>query len=363
MIRLTTARFTVLWLLIFSAVTTVTQLSAAEIKDLSGRQVTVPDRIGRIIALRGALSIICYMNLADRVVGVEHHETAATRWLGAKGRPYRLANPQLGKLPITGSRNKPQPEKIIGLHPDLIFIGKGALRMAKQLERQTGIPVVVLDLGDLGSDRNKFYQSLQLVGKICGKPERAQALIDKITRSLADLQKRTAQIKVDRKKKVYLGGIQFKVAHGILGTSRDYPPFQMVNAENVVDSLLVTKKLIKGRLSIKRETFLSLDPEVIFVCESGLQLVADELRGPLYRNLPAVAGNRVFGLLPHYYATAPATVLAEAYYIGKVLYPERFQDIEIAELADKLYTFFLGSPLYKKMAEIFGGFKPLVEIE
>jgi iron complex transport system substrate-binding protein len=336
---------------------------ARTVTDLAGRTIKVPDNVGQIIALRGALSIVCYLDLVDRVVGVEHHEAVSTRWVGSQGRPYRMANPQLGHLPVIGSRNKPQPEKIIKLHPDIIFIGSGAMRIAKQLQRQTGIPVVVLDLGDLGAGRKRFFKSLQLVGEICEKEKRAKAVIGKIKECLVDFEQRTAGIPLEKRKKVYLGGIQFKVAHGLLGTSRDYPPFELIHAENIVKSLPVKKKLIRGRMSIKRETFINLAPEVIFICESGLELVFRELKEPLYRELPAIRAGKVYGLMPHYYATAPATVLAETYYIGKTLYPDRFQDIEIPALSDALYTFFVGGPLYKKMAKIFGGFKPLAELQ
>ncbi len=333
------------------------------ITDLTGRTVTIPDSVDKIIALRGALSIVCYLNLSDKVVGVEHHETSSTRWIGSKGRSYRMANPQLGNLPIIGSRNKPKPEKIIELHPDIIFIGSGATQMAKQLQRQTEIPVVVLDLGDLGTGRKQFFKSLRLVGELCGKKKRAESVIEKINECLVDFEQRTGDIATAKRKKVYLGGIQFKVAHGILGTSRNYPPFQLIHANNLIDALPVTQKLIQGRFSIKRETLLNLAPEVLFVSESGIDLVSQELKWPLYRELPAVKTGKVYCLIPHYYATAPATVLAETYYIGKTLYPDRFKDIKIPVLADTLYTFFVGCPLYEEMAGIFGGFAPLAELQ
>lgn len=338
-------------------------LAARTVTDLSGRTIDLPDRIERVIALRGALSLICYLGLVDRVAGVEYHEIKETRWIGSRGRSYRMANPVLGKLPVVGSRNRPQPEKIINISPDVIFLGSSATRIADQLQRQTSIPVVVVDVGDLGAHKNRFYMSIKLIGEICGKQERAQELIDRIENSIADLERRTADLPPKKRKKVYIGGLQFKVAHGILGTSRDYPPFKMVNAINVVDKLKVNRKLVKGRFSINPEIFIKLKPDAIFICESGLNLVVQELRKPLFLHLPAVKNGRVYGLLPHYYSADPATVLAEAYYVGKVLYPDRFQDVEIKVLADDLYSFFVGRPLYNEMAKIFGGFKALAGIK
>jgi len=336
-------------------------VSAQSVIDLRGRSVTVPDTIERIVALRGALSMVCYLGLADRVVGVEHHETKEDSWVGSRGRSYRMANPGLGDLPVIGSRSKPLPEKIIAVQPDIIFLGSGNERFADQLKRQTGIPVLIVESGDLGKEKSKFYDSLNLIGRLCGVEQRSREIHDKIEEQIAVLARRTSDIPLEKRKAVYIGGIQFKVAHGITGTSRDYPPFQMVNSENVVDKLTIKHKLVRGRFSIDRETLLTLDPDVLFISESGLALVKEELKGPIYQSLRARQNDQVYLLMPHFYGADPATVLSEAWYVAKVLYPERFLDVEIDKLADEFYSFFLGRPLYKEMANIFGGFVKLSE--
>ncbi|MCD6293104.1 MAG: ABC transporter substrate-binding protein, partial [Deltaproteobacteria bacterium] len=279
------------------------------------------------------------------------------------GRTYRMANPILGDLPIIGSRNKPQPEKIIGARPDIILLGSGGERFARQLERQTAIPVIIVASGDLSGNKQRFYRSLELLGTICGVKKRSRAVCDKIEAQIAELARRTQNLAPAERKRVYVGGLQFKVAHGILGTSCSYPPFEMVNADNVVDHLTVQRKLIRGRFTIKKETFINLDPDVLFICESGLSMVGKELDEPLYQSLKVRRCNQIYLLMPHYYGADPATVLSEAWYIGKILYPDRFSDIEIADVADQLYTFFVGRPLYQEMVQIFGGFTKLSELK
>lgn len=336
-------------------------LAAQTITDLSGRGVEVPDKIERTVALHGALSLICYLNLADRVVGVEHHEAKQTSWVGTQGRSYRMANPHLGNLPIIGSRNKPQPEKIIATKPDIIFLGSGDEHLADQIERQTSIPVIVVETGDLGRNKQRFYRSLQLIGTLCGVEQRSQDIIQQIDENIAELARRTRDISLQEQKTVYIGGLQFKVAHGILGTACNYPPFQMLNARNVVDDLVIKNKLVRGRFTLNKETFIFLDPDVLFICASGIDLVKNELKTPVYQRTRANHLDQVYLLMPHYYAADPATVLSEAWYIGKVFYPEHFQDIEIGTVADQLYSFFVGRPLYREMTEIFGGFRKLSE--
>ncbi|MDO5846275.1 MAG: iron ABC transporter substrate-binding protein, partial [Methanocorpusculum sp.] len=37
------------------------------------------------------------------------------------------------------------------------------------------------------------------------------------------------------------------------------------------------------------------------------------------------------------------------YYIGKLLYPEQFADIDPAKKADEIYTFLDGAPVYEQL--------------
>jgi ABC-type Fe3+-hydroxamate transport system, periplasmic component len=60
-----------------------------------------------------------------------------------------------------------------------------------------------------------------------------------------------------------------------------------------------------------------------------------------------VREGRVYGLLPYnFYSTNYETVLANGYFIGKTLYPDRFEDIDPVEKADEIYTFFVGEPVF-----------------
>jgi iron complex transport system substrate-binding protein len=51
--------------------------------------------------------------------------------------------------------------------------------------------------------------------------------------------------------------------------------------------------------------------------------------------------------------------MAVDYYLGKVLYPEKFKDVDPEKKADEIYKFLLGKELYAQMAKDFGGFKKI----
>jgi iron complex transport system substrate-binding protein len=82
-----------------------------------------------------------------------------------------------------------------------------------------------------------------------------------------------------------------------------------------------------------------------------------ELRiDPAYQALTAVKQGRVYGVLPYnWYAQNFGSILANAYLIGKLLYPHQFQDIDPEAKADEIYTFLIGKPVFREIDRMFQG--------
>lgn len=113
---------------------------------------------------------------------------------------------------------------------------------------------------------------------------------------------------------------------------------------------------------IDREKLLLWQPEFIFVDEGGLDLVIEDyMKNPeFYEFLWAFKSGKIYGLLPYnYYTTNIDTALADAYFVGKVVYPEKFKDVVPEKKADEIYEFLVGRAVYNKMKEQFGGFGKL----
>jgi len=63
--------------------------------------------------------------------------------------------------------------------------------------------------------------------------------------------------------------------------------------------------------------------------------------------------------LPYnHYTTNLGTCFANAYYVGTVLYPEAFKDIDPEKKANDIYKFLLGKGAYDDMKRSFGGYGP-----
>jgi len=292
-----------------------------------------------------------------------------TRQKTFDARPYSLASPGYKKLPVFGGfRGNDDPEKILGLEKQPQVIFKTFATMGydpAELEAKTGIPVVVLDYGDLSEGRKKIFHTLTTIGQVLNRESRAKALIDFFTREINALEAKT--IDVIDKKTCFIGGIAFKGPHGFQSTEPTYPPFQFTHANNIA----ARGKNLKGNIrhsNFSKEKILQTDPEILFLDLSSLQMGDNhsglhELRNdPVYQALTAVKTGQVYGVLPYnWYTQNFGSILADAWYIGKVLYPDRFKDIDPVKKADQIYEFLLSAKVFQDMNARFQNmaFKPV----
>ncbi len=324
------------------------------VTDLVKRTVKVPRNPDRIVCLSpGTLRLICYLGAQDKLVGVEQFEKSRP-----VGRPYRLANPQLVDLPSVGPggpksiNSEPDLEAVLQVNPDVIFASYMKAPTANSLQKKLHIPVVVVSYGMFATFDPAVYESLRVVGKVLGKERRAEQVVSFIEDSRADLLKRVEGVPESEKASVYVGGIGYKGFQGIESTDATYVPLEWVKARNVAKDLQKS-----GHLFIDKEKIISWNPRIIFVDAGGMKLVEEDFRKKpqFYQGLNAVKSNSVFLLLPfNWYMTNIGTAIADSYACGKILYPEKFADIDLPKKADAIYTFFVGKPVYGMMKKHFG---------
>lgn len=338
------------------------QTKSITITDALGREIQVPSNPEYIICSGpGALRLTTYLQAENRVIAVDDMEGRRPDF---DARPYALANPQFADLPIFGEfRGFDNPELILGLDPQPQVIFKTYPNMGYdpvELEKKTGIPVVTLDYGDLTGNRETLYRSLNTMAKVLNKEKRAEQIISFIENIIKDLQNRASSIPEKDRISCYVGGIAQKGPHGIQSTEPAYPPFLFTNALNVA---LDPDKPVKNQLhtDIAKEQIIEWDPEVVFIDISTLQ--SGDASGALYElthekvfsNMKAVRNGEIYGLLPYnWYTQNFGSVLADAYYVGTVLYPEAFSDIDPAVKADEIYEFLVEEPVFSTLNSSFG---------
>lgn len=327
------------------------------VTDTLGRQVEINARANRVVAIGpGALRLCCYFNNVEMIVGVEQMDKD-----DPTGRPYAMANPTLADLPVIGPggpNNAPDPEKLLSVKPAVIFTTYASDKAsADNLQTKTGIPVIAISYGKTSTFDPSVYSSLKLIGQITGKEQKAQEIVDYMEKCKNDLDTRTKDIPEDKKPGAYVGGLGMKGTHGIESTQGNYSLFNAVHAKNVVDETGKT-----GSLMIDKEKLIQWNPDKIFIDGSGFQMVQqDYQKNPgYYKTLSAVKNGEIYSQLPYNsYTTNIDTAIADAYYLGKVLYPDQFKDIDPEKKADEIYRSLLGKELYAQMAKDYGGFKKL----
>jgi len=327
--------------------------SELTVTDGFGRTVTVPSPPESVVCSgSGGLRYLVYLGGQDLVVGVDSIEKKDQ---AIEGRPYALAyGSQFKNLPLIGEfRGKDDPEKILGIGPEVVFktgstgtaYGTSAAE-ADTLQEKTGIPVVAFPYGSLRNDAEKaeMYGGLRVMGEVLGEQDRAEEVIAYIEATIADLEKRTGDIPESEQKSVYVGGVSSAGAHGIISTEPAYPPFLWVHAKNVAAGMGA------AHADIAKESLVDWNPDYIFIDAGTIQMESDGAIGelktdPALQGLSAAKNGRVYGVLPYnFYNVNYETVLADAYFIGKTLYPERFEDVDPVRKANEIFAFFIGKP-------------------
>ena len=336
-------------------------LEERRITDMAGRTVTIPQKVDRVICSgAGCLRLLTYLKAHDRIVAVDSIEVKGSP---IDARPYAIANPQFKTYPIFGEfRGHDNPELIAGLRPQpqvifKTFAGRG--QDPGHLQTKTEVPVIVLEYGNLTYGRNRLNRALRLMAEVMGKTTRAEAVIAFFDTLEQDLKRRTRDIPQDQRPSCYVGGLGQAGPHGFQSTEPSFAPFTFTHARNVAAPAPGEKPL--SHATVAKEKIIFWDPEVIFLDVSTLRLgseanALDQLRtDPAYLGLSAVRKGRVFALFPYNsYNQNFEAVYANAYYVGKVLYPERFTDVDPMAKAEAISTFLNGGPAFESLNQQFG---------
>lgn len=337
------------------------------VQDQAGREVEIPTNIEKLVAIQpGCLRLIVYMDAEDLVCGVEEVEKTPN------ARPYAFACPEMSELPSIGPIFGGDPELIVHQDPDIIFSTYTTADDADTLQELTGIPVVVLNFGDLNEGKQDFYDALNLLGDILQKKARAAQLINYVESLITDLDERTKNIEESEKEWIYVGGIGYRGAHGLESTECQYSPLEFINGKNSAQNLTTGHAFIDMEQLFKWEDQGTLD--YILVDGGGYSMCMSDLKnetgkyGPA--NLEVVKNDppRLIMVLPYnWYTHNYATIFIDAYYLGKRFFPEQFNDVEIAgsdNIFDDIYESFLGEGVYDEMSDFyFGGFHNITHNE
>lgn len=301
------------------------------VTDWNQRTVEIPAEIDSVICVGvGSLRYTTYLQALDLVSGVEEHEIGADCT-----RPFSYVNQSLFKtLPITGNNGKTYDEQIIAVDPDVIVAFYDAEK-ADSLQKKLGIPVVTIPHLEGILDEKVFF-TLDFLGDLYGRKERAQELTEYLKEIQKDIETRIAP--ETSAPSVYVSGVSYKGAHGFEGTEAGYAPLAALKAVNIADAFG------KGLpFDMDMEEVLRQDPDYIFVCNEELVQKQYAQNPEFFRSFSAVKEGHVYSQISYRNcATNTEMALANLYYMGSVLYPDAFRDVEPAAKTNEILNKFLG---------------------
>lgn len=325
--------------------------------DALGREVILPDTVHRVVCIRAsAIRLVTYAGGAPYICGVEEQETRENEFT------HLFAHPELKQKKVIGPSMGGDPELILTVQPDVVFMSSTTVEDADALQQRTGIPVFTLEYGDIGRNREIFYRSLRSIGKVLGTEIQVDSLIRYTDRQVAELSRRAAA--AGKSCRVYVGGISYKGQKGITSTDPYYAALDFLgvcNVASVIDSTFVSP--ITGTY-IDWEQLADWNPQVIFIDIGGWPLVREDFRTRTGLNelLTAYRDRRVYTLWPYNNNhTNFEVMLINAWGMGKVLFPEQFSDISVLGKADEILTMYVGQPVADSLVRCWGPYRNVFE--
>lgn len=331
-----------------------------EVTDMKGRTVTIPSDAERFVCIGpGCLRLYCYVADENELAGVEEVEVS---W-GDDGRTYRMAMENIEQYDIIGPGgpgNAPDAERLFAADADVIF-SCYSMESAEidELQNKIMTPIVALNYGNASLFAEEVNQSLTLIGKITGNEKRAEEVIQYFEDAKEDLKARSANVEV--RPSIYLGCQSHRGSHGIESTTGDYPLFDVLGAENVVANAGIHEYIM-----LDKEKILEMDPDIMIIDAGGLELLKEDYAAnpDFYQSLSAVKNEKLYLQMPfNYYSTNIDIALADAYYIGTVLYPEQFADIDPEEKFNEITKEMLGIEAYDRIGKAYYGGYQKVKLE
>ena len=313
--------------------------------DQIGRQVTVPDKVDRVVVLQHqTLNLLVQMNATDKIVGV------MANWKQQLGDGYARLAPELAQKTALGDLTHVDPEQLVALHPQVVFVTNYAPQEMIDKISSLDIPVVAISLRhDAAGEQTKMNptmadeeqaydrglrEGITLIGDIVNKPQEAKALIDATDKGRKLVSDRLQAIPEDQRVRAYMANPDL-TTYG----SGKYTGLMMAHA----GALNVAASTVKGFKPVAMEQVISWNPQVIFVQDRYPKVVDEILQSPQWQVIDAVKNHSVY-LMPDY-AKAWGYPMPEAMGIGelwmaKKLYPQKFTDIDMRSVANDWYQRF-----------------------
>lgn len=353
-VKLVLGLFVLLFVLVnVSVMGTLAEDSITKVVDCAGREVEIKGEVNRIVDLTflDGVRTLVELGAQDCLVGMSEMDHQA--YDGTLSHCYVIvsqAAPELKDIANVGDHTDPNIEMILSLKPDVVFVCWNMGEYAEMLEKQLNIPVVCVSC--YGSFT---YDVFEIVGKVVGEEKRAQELIEFTKNKLQKITSITNEILGSEKKRIYY------YARPYIGdprTNGHYEAFEIAGGKNVAAQ---GKNVPYGVFKVSREQIAVWNPDYIFKhsCTvkdmKGWHTIETIKQDEVVRATKAVKNDNVYPTRGHMRGWDIATEAAEVFYLAKILYPDKFVDIDVEKEGNEILEKFYGiKGLYSDMSKKVG---------
>lgn len=292
------------------------------IVDQAGREVTVGKEIDSIaLCYRVVIRFLLSLDQGDKITGIGKTEDFLEE-----------LQPSLKECADVG-KGVADIEALAELKPDLFFHKASDVETLEAVE-EIGIPAVGIEI----ETPEDMLTALDLMGKVCGAEEKADALRKYYNDRLGSIAEMTSVID-NKKSAVIMGSSIGKVADG---TMLQGEMIERAGGINCAAELEATELWP----SAGAEQIFAWNPEYIFITnsESASYTVDDILKDPAWSEIEAVKNRHVY-VMPaekdSWEFPGIVSVLGIEYMI-RVMYPQLLSDDEFEADVDELYELSYG---------------------
>ena len=313
-----------------------------QITDMVGRTLTVPTSINHVAATSPPLTNLIYMLDPDMLIGW-NSVTNTTKYMPDTYRNLPVIGGWFGTY--TGNY-----ETFISMNPDVVFEAYAANGMNMQgTDANSSIVIRQKNMGSIpvigisdSTDATHYIPEIQYLGDLLGGTAKTNAdkMITFYTNVLNKVNNTTKTIPNSEKKTVYY-------AEGTKGLQTE--PQGAAHAQLIdicgginVCNLPVSLGNGNGMTSVSMEQVIQWNPEVIICADPTFY--ASIYNNSLWQNIPAVKNKQVYMVpkAPESWMDRPPGVnqIIGIPWMAKVLYPEKFQDIDMKSMTKEFYSDF-----------------------
>jgi len=253
----------------------------------------------------------------------------------------------LHNLPVTGSGGPqwiPNYEQMVSLRSDLLLLPVSEEEKADDMQERVGVPVFV-------GGPEMTYESVaghaRAVGALLSREQEAEELIAFVDRKVRAVTEITDTIPESEKPLVYFaprgaskGFYDPAMGRDATRTVNTYYPLTMAGGINVA------KGCADGNVNVALEQLIAWNPDVILVACStpddadGVNFI---LEAPELQSIKAIQDGRVYNVIYPYCCGSPHDKnLLNVFYMAKILYPDKFADIDMEREGNEIMAAFLG---------------------